>query len=374
MVALVGASHPGAGQLALALEEEPGVDRILALTRAELPMLGPKLEYVPAAPGEERFAEALAEADTVVMFPLIDATDRSEAGRRDQVLEGVRSTLKASTAATTLVLWSSGIVYGAHPDNPVPLTEASPLRPNADFAPAGLLAEVERLVLDAAGSAGLPWTASPDSPAHSAGSGNGRRGTVVLRGAAIWAPSWGTFLSRLLQAPAIAAVRGYDPPVQGLDPADAASALVLATRGELSGLYNVAPDDWVLASEAARIAGRRRLEVPERVAFTTAERLGRVGVSSAVSGELHYHMHPWVLDNRRLRAAGWAPGHTTAAAMAAAGRDLPEGVHVGRIQVRRSDIYRGAAAGLALVAALAVARRQRRARRSPSRGGAGRML
>ncbi|HEX9342329.1 MAG TPA: hypothetical protein VF995_01770 [Actinomycetota bacterium] len=347
-VALAGAAHPGAGQLALALEDDPAVERVLAFTHAELPMLGPKLEVVPAGPGEERFAKTLAEADTLVVFPLIDATDRSEAGQRDQVLEGVRAALQGATGAATVVLWSSGIVYGAHPDNPVPLTEAQPIRPNSDFAPAELLAEVERLVLDTAAAGG--------------------RGTVVLRGAAIWAPPWGTFLSRLLQAPAIAAVRGYDPPVQGLDPADAASALALATQGGLSGLYNVAPDDWVLASEAARIAGRRRLEIPERVAFTTTERLGRVGVSSAVSGELHYHMHPWVLDNRRLRAAGWAPGSTTAAAMAAAGQALPEGIHVGRIQVRRSDIYRGAAAGLALVAALAIAR-QRQARRSPTRRG-----
>ena len=345
-VALVGAAHPGARQLALALEDDPAVDRVLAFTRVELPPLGPKLEVVPAGPGEERFASALAEAHTLVVFPLIDATDRNEAGRRDAVLEGVRAALQAARGAATVVLWSSGIVYGAHPDNPVPLTEAQPVRPNGDFAPAVLLSEVERLVLDSAAS--------------------GDRGTVVLRAAGIWAPSWGTFLSRLLQAPAIAAVRGYDPPVQGLDPDDAVSALALATEGGLSGLYNVAPDDWLPASQAARLAGRRRLEVPERVAFTTAERLGRVGVSSAVPGELHYHMHQWVLDNQRLRATGWTPRSSTVAAMAAAGQSLPEGVQVGRLQMRRSNIYRGAAAGLALVAALAIAR-QRQARRSPPR-------
>lgn len=345
-VALVGAAHPGARQLALALEDDPAVERVLAFTRAELPMLGPKLEVVPAGPGEERFAEALAEADALALFPLIDATDRNEAGQRDAVLAGVRAALQAVRSAATVVLWSSGIVYGAHPDNPVPLTEAQPLRPNGDFAPAVLLAEVERLVLDTAPS--------------------GSAGTVVLRGAAIWAPAWGTFLSRLLQAPAIAAVRGYDPPVQGLDPDDAASALALAVRGSLSGLYNVAPDDWLPASEAARLAGRRRLEVPERVAFTTAERLGRVGVSSAVPGELHYHMHPWVLDNRRLRAAGWAPRSTTAAAMVAAGKALAQGAGAARLQARRNNLYRGAAAGLALVAALAIAR-QRQARRAASR-------
>jgi hypothetical protein len=78
-----------------------------------------------------------------------------------------------------------------------------------------------------------------------------------------------------------------------------------------------------------------------------------------------------VLDNARLRQAGWAPTRTSAEAFAEAGRQVPEGVMVGGVQVRRSDVVRGAAAGLALVAAVAVARRQARATRSgrPRSGG-----
>jgi nucleoside-diphosphate-sugar epimerase len=339
-VALVGALHPAARELALALEDDPGVERVLGLSRHEPPLLGPKFEFVQAGPGDPAFAPALAGVDAVVLFPLIDAADRNEEGRRSRVVEGTRRTMEAAAGAATVVLWSSGVVYGAHPDNPVPIPESQPIRPNPEFPAAGVLAESERIALEAG------------------------EAVVVLRGAGVWAPAWGTFLARSLVAPAMIGVRGQDPPLQCLAPADAVSALALAASGRLRGVYNVAPDDWVGARDAARAAGRRRLEVPQRVAQSTAERLWRAGMSAATAGELLYQMHPWVLGNARLRQAGWAPTRSSAEAFAEAGGQKPDGVLVGGVQLRRSDVYRGAAAGLALAAAVAVARRQARASRS----------
>jgi nucleoside-diphosphate-sugar epimerase len=351
-VALIGSLHPAARELALALEDDPEVERVLGLSRHEPPLLGPKFEYVQAGPGDSAFAPALDGVDTVVLFPLIDAADRSEDGRRARVVEGTRQALEAAAGAATVVLWSSGVVYGAHPGNPVPIPETHPTRPNPEFPAAGVLAESERIALEASDAANGP-------------------AVVVLRGAGVWAPGWGTFLGRSLMAPALVGVKGQDPPLQCLAPADAVSALALATTGRLRGVYNVAPDDWVEAREAARAAGRRRLEVSQRVAQATAERLWRAGMSAAAAGELAYQMHPWVLGNARLRQAGWAPTRTSAEAFAEAGAQVPEGVLVGGVQVRRSDLYRGAAAGLALVAAVAVARRQARSARSARAGAAG---
>jgi nucleoside-diphosphate-sugar epimerase len=355
-VALVGALHPAARELALALEDDPGVDRVLGLSRHEPPLLGPKFEYVQAGPGDPTFAGALAGVDTLVLFPLIDAADRNEEGRRARVVEATSQALDAAAGAATVVLWSSGVVYGAHPDNPVPIPETQPTRPNPEFPAAGVLAEGEQVALAADPAAG-----PPDGSGEPQGAGPA---VVVLRGAGVWAPAWGTFLARSLMAPAMIGVRGQEPPLQCLAPADAVSALVLATSGRLRGVYNVAPDDWVPAKDTARAAGRRRLEVPQRVAQSTAERLWRAGMSAATAGELLYQMHPWVLDNARLRQAGWAPTRSSAEAFAEAGGQVPAGVLVGGVQLRRSDVYRGAAAGLALAAAVAVARRQARASRS----------
>jgi nucleoside-diphosphate-sugar epimerase len=390
-VALVGALHPAARELALALEDDPEVERVLGLSRHEPPLLGPKFEFVQAGPGDPAFAEALAGVDTLVLFPLIDAADRNEEGRRARVLEGTRRSLEAAAGAATVVLWSSGVVYGAHPDNPVPIPETQPPRPNPEFPAAGILAESERVALAAGESRDLteservalaagesrdlteservaleatPGDGSPEGSGEPQGGAQVGRSVVVLRGAGVWAPAWGTFLARSLMAPAMVGVRGQDPPLQALAPADAVSALVLATSGRLQGVYNVAPDDWVGAKEAARAAGRRRLEVPQRVAQSTAERVWQAGMSAATAGELAFQTHPWVLDNARLRSAGWAPTRSSAEAFAEAGGQKPEGVLVGGVQIRRSDVFRGAAATLALAAAVAVARRQARAARS----------
>ena len=342
-VALVGALHPAARELALALEDDPDVERVLGLSRHEPPLLGPKFEFVQAGPGDPAFAEALAGVDTLVLFPLIDAADRNEEGRRARVIEATRRALEAAAGAATVVLWSSGVVYGAHPDNPVPIPETHPTRPNPEFPAAGILAESERVALEAAGEG---------------------TSVAVLRGAGVWAPAWGTFLARSLMAPAMVGVRGQDPPLQCLAPADAVSALALATSGQLRGIYNVAPDDWVSAKEAARAAGRRRLEVPQRVAQSSAERLWQAGMSAATAGELAFQTHPWVLDNAKLHQAGWAPTRSSAEAFAEAGGQKPAGLLVGGVQIRRSDVLRGAAATVALAAAVAVARRQARASRS----------
>ncbi|HEV2870781.1 MAG TPA: hypothetical protein VG409_05105 [Actinomycetota bacterium] len=339
---MVGALHPAARELALALEDDPEVERVLGLSRHEPPLLGPKFEFVQAGPGDPAFAGALAGVDTLVLFPLIDAADRNEEGRRARVLAGTRRSLEAAAGAATVVLWSSGVVYGAHPDNPVPIPETQPTRPNPEFPAAGILAESEQVAL----------AADP-----------GDRAVVVLRGAGVWAPAWGTFLARSLMAPAMVGVRGQDPPLQCLAPADAVSALVLATSGRLRGVYNVAPDDWVGAKDAARAAGRRRLEVPQRVAQSTAERLWQAGMSAATAGELAFLTHPWVLGNAKLRQAGWAPTRSSAEAFAEAGGQKPDGVLVGGVQIRRGDVVRGAAATLALAAVVAVARRQAKAPR-----------
>jgi nucleoside-diphosphate-sugar epimerase len=339
-VALVGTHHPGAARLALALEDEPGVERVLGLGRVAAPLLGPKFEQVVADLGDARFDAAVADADVLVLFPVVEVGERDGRGSRERLAAAVHASIGPARRAGRVVLWSSGVVYGAHPDNPVPLTEDSPTRPNFDFAAAGALAEAERLVLDP-------------------GTGNPQATRVVLRSAAIWSPSWGGFMARMLLGPAIVGVRGYDPPVQCLDPDDAARGLALAATGALDGgVYNLAPDDSVPASQLSRLTGRRRVEVPESVAFAAADRLAWLGLAGASPGELHYHMHPWVLSNAKLRAAGWSPTRSTGDALRAIGRSHPGGVVVGRFHLRRGDVLRGAAAGLALVAAVTVAARR----------------
>ncbi len=300
-IALVGAAHPAARALALALEETPGVSRVLGLSTLVPPVLGPKFEYVPMATAD-RVVRQLEDAHTVVVFPRLTPVAR-DAGRAGGVPLSIVCRILEAIAAETgspsrrVVLWSNAAVYGTRETEHAPLDEGAPLRPDPADPVAFQLARAERLVL------GLP----------------GQAGTV-LRAAPVWSDGWGTPQSRLLRSLLIPTVPGLDPPLQALHPVDAVSALILAVREERPGAYNVAPADWVHLRTAARLAGRLTFPVPESLAG-----LGVLPVTSAppvgtLSPSAWQTAHPPLLDATLLRAAGWAPSVTTAAALVEAGR------------------------------------------------------
>lgn len=237
-----------------------------------------------------------------------------------------------AAGATHVVYRSSATVYGAWPDNPVPLSEAIALRPNPGAPFAVGHAEAERLVAD--------WKAA-------------RPGTTVtvLRPATTVAPGERPRLGPLLAGYAGVAVRGASRPVQAVHVDDVAAAVLLAVDRRLDGTFNVAPDGWIPDTTARAVAGGPlRVALPEGV----VEWLTRV--SPAV---LAYAVHPWVIANDRLRAEGWAPEHSNEEALvathAASWRDLSPR--------RRQEVALGATGiGLAgaVAGAIALIRRSRR--------------
>src|SRR5256714_5153517 len=121
-VVLSGAADPLGQRVAAAIGRVVSVERVVALDRDEL--LGPDLK------------SRIEGVDAVVHL--------------DGGLEETRALLDAAGAvgATHVVLLSSATVYGAWPNNPVPLTEDAPLRPNNELDFAVRAAERERLASD----------------------------------------------------------------------------------------------------------------------------------------------------------------------------------------------------------------------------------
>ena len=189
-----------------------------------------------------------------------------------------------------VVLVSSAVVYGAWPDNPVPLPEAAPLRPNpgADLATAH--AEAERLVAE--------WRDTQP----------GAR-VVVLRPTATVTPGARNWVLPVLAGFAGVGVRGVSRPVQAVHVDDVVTAVATAVERRLDGAYNVAPDGWIGDDTARAIAGGPvRLNLPERW-VATFTRIPRA--------LLPYTMHPWVVANDRLRSEGWKAEHTNEEALVA---------------------------------------------------------
>lgn len=247
-------------------------------------------------------------------------------------IDGSRRVLDAAAAVGVrkLIRVSSATVYGAWPNNPVPLTEEAPLRPNPGFSPALHAAEVERLLAD--------W--HEGHPAVT---------ITTFRTAPVLGPGAERLPSRLLLGRPPLRVRGATPPVQAVHVDDLVAALVLAVHADLPGVYNVAADGW-LDDETARELLPRPLvpPLPAEVLERALARTWLSGLGDVPPGVVPYLVHPWVIANDRLKAAGWVPQHTNEEAILDGIDALPTPPSPLRIAALAAAVAVGAAAGWAL--------------------------
>lgn len=289
-------------------------------------------------------AELKAVMDGAQVLVHLGRTDGAEldgTGAGGVDVEGTRHLFEAagSVGIHHLVVLSSATVYGAWPNNPVPLTEEAPVRPNQSLAYATHKAEVERLAHE--------WSES-----HPAAS------VTVLRPTVAVAEERTAWLAQSLWSGS--GLRPGDglAPSQFVHLDDLAAAVDLARRRELRGAYNVAPDGWIKADDLRALAGRGpNVRLPERVVTRVAAWRWKFGLTPTPPGVVAYLAHSWVVANDRLRAAGWEPQNTNEEAYVASHRPTGWSALSGR---RRQEIALGVvgagAVGLLATVALVVRR------------------
>ncbi len=258
------------------------------------------------------------------MGPELDGT-----GAPGVDVAGTRCLLDAagSVGVEQVVVLSSAMVYGAWADNPVPLTEDAPLRPNPELTFAVRKAEVERLALE--------WSA--DHPGSS---------VAVLRPTVGVAEETTAWMARSLWQTGAVRPDDLEPPGQFLHLDDLASAIDLAWRESLDGAFNVAPDGWIPPEQIRALApAGLRLRVPGSVASAIASWRWRLGLTPTPPEMLPYTMHPWVVANDRIRARGWKPTNSNEEAFVAGVRAGPLATLNPR---RRQELALGAAGALVL--------------------------
>lgn len=264
------ADSPLGAMLAERLSPTEGVDRVLT----------------PA--DDDALAAGLRRAERVVLLAST-GTPVAGADRNSTVPVWIAGLFERAELAGVdhIVAVSSAMVYGAWPNNAVPLTEAAPLRPNPGLGFAVGLAELERRAGEWKRRSGVPLAVL-------------RPAATLLEGETHW-------LQRAVSP--IADLRADDqPPVQFLHPDDLADAVAHALRCRLDGTFNVSPDGWLSGEELRALAGARpRVRLPGRIAAGLAEVRFRAGLSRTSPGILPYVRYPWVVANDRLRSTGWSP-------------------------------------------------------------------
>lgn len=310
------------GERARAIDEVPPTDPASALVGARVVVLVAHpgdLTVVAGRRGPDGHAAAVAHAQ------------RTFAAAREVKVEHV-------------VVVTSAIVHGAHPDRPV-VHDDEPVLSGKRAVADGLLGHL--LAVEAV----VARAARRRSP-H----------ITVLRPAAVVGRGTDSFVTRHFEAPRLLVVRGVERPWQLVHVDDVGAASVFAVEHGLTGPLTVGPQDVLTPTQVSAAAGMRTVELAATTAFGTAERLHRVGVLPSPAAELAYVVYPWTVAADRLTAAGFVPRYSSADALDV----LLEGVRgrlalAGRRLERRDAAALGAAgAAVALLGTAAIWRQARR--------------
>lgn len=358
-VLVTGAGSPLGRRVVARVLEDPLVGNVVALDRpgTVLPT-GARIEPVAIDLTDPDLKRACEGVSTIVHLGTSDPAAPELAG---EALDGTgvvtgggeasRALLAAAADAgvTTLVILSSALVYGAWANNPVPLTEDAPLRPDPAVPFAIEKAEIERLAAD--------WR---DDRAGPRGAGPAVS-VAILRPTIAVASESASWLSHSPWFPAGVRIDDADPPAQFVHLDDVAAAVDLARRSRLDGTFNVAPDGWISAEQLRALKGPApRVHVPARLAERLARTRFAFGLSRTPPGILAYTRYSWVVANDRLRAAGWEPTYSNEEAFVEADRGGPlSSLDPKRRQLLAFGVVGAVAVGL-VVGVVALVRRAKR--------------
>jgi nucleoside-diphosphate-sugar epimerase len=345
VVAVTGAAHDLGLALTAKLAQSERFSRVIAIDDHRGDLTGVIWRVVdirdPALPGR------LAGIDVIVHTDMDLAADSDPRARRAYNVRGAQTVLTAAAAGGVgrVLLITSAMVYGAKPDNPVPLAESAPLSADPDASIVGDFMEIEQL--------------AERSPRTNPG-----MAITVVRPAALVGEGIDTLITRHFEAPRLLAVKGCAPRWQFCHVTDLISAVELAAAGEVKGAFAVGSTGWLEQDQVEELSGLRQIELPAGVTFATAQRLYRAGITPVPVSNLHYVVYPWVVDCRTLRDAGWRPAVTNEQALQVLLEERA-GHHAvaGRRLAKKDAGITAAGATVAVIGTAAIVRQVRKRRR-----------
>ncbi|MDQ1533321.1 MAG: hypothetical protein QOF28_1082 [Actinomycetota bacterium] len=299
-IAVTGVAGVLAQRLLPLLDKVEGIGSIVGLDVHEPARRVRRFEFHRVDVASTDLKALLDGVETIVHLAGVDSDGTGGALLTHVNVEGTRNVLEAAATVGVrrIVQTSSAAVYGAWPNNPLPLTEDAALRPNPGFLPVLHDAENERRLRE--------WCEQrPNLIA------------TTLRMAPVVGPgAHGLFARAALGRPPVS-VRGASRQIQVVHVDDAAAALALAVAGDLDGVYNVAAEGSVSEADLRGLVGSGPPALPEDLARRVLHALWSSGLGDAPPELIPYLVHSWVVASDRLRAHGWAPAHTNESAIVA---------------------------------------------------------
>lgn len=279
------------------LEREPRIDSVIGIDCAVPRQIDAykKLEFHQLDIHNRMIAELISDVDILLHMAFV-LMRRPGASDPDLVdIDGYRLVLEAGAehGVPKIIFTGSVVGYGLHPDNPIPLTENSPLRPNESLYYSRAKGQVEA-ILDRIEDEHPDIAITRLRPCTVVG---GRADRSQME----------TMLS-----PTTVLVKGCDPPFQILYETDLAQALLLAITDDLPGAYNVTPDDpKTLRHLAEARNGGRVLEIPYPLIKLLLNVLWRTQQTPFAPEWIDLSRYSLLASNDKLKSRGWQPSKTT---------------------------------------------------------------
>ena len=228
---------------------------------------------------------------------VLHATPRQRTWMERANVEGTANVIRAAVKAGVdrLVVLSSTTVYGAWPDNPVPLTEVHPPRPNPDYPYAVHKGRVEEMCRRL-------WRERPEVAC------------AVLRPPGIVGPHGEGPLADLWRGRRAIVVDGGRALGQFVHEEDVVDLILLALRARARGIFNATPDDWLPWREIWTGVGKRLLDFPWPVARWLFGVIWWLGLMNGVThpAQVGLARFSFVASNEKARRElGWRPRYST---------------------------------------------------------------
>jgi UDP-glucose 4-epimerase len=211
-------------------------------------------------------------------------------------VNGTHNVLEAADKVGTrqVLVTTSGVAYGAFPDNPVPLTEDDPVRGVAGFTYARDKTESDRLC--------QLWAAT-----------HPERVMTIVRPCIVFGPNVDNYLVRLwTKQPFAVDVGTIDRQIQFVHEDDVVEGITGLLLGRHAGAFNVAGDGLMTNRECAELIGTPTRKMPLRVYRGLARVMWKLRQSEVPPGGIEFALHSWLLSNEKLkRTTGWSPKYTS---------------------------------------------------------------
>jgi len=242
---------------------------------------------------KKKFADVIRteKPARVVHLGFIQGFRTDERERHDVNVTGTKQLLDhcIRNGVESLVVLSSGYVYGAFPENPYYLDEDSPLSASRSYPEIRDHVEVDTL------ATAFLWRYPQIR-------------TCVLRPVNVLGYYANSMISRYLRERRVPTVMGFDPMMQFIHEEDLSAAIEQAVDHRLQGVFNVTGPGEVPLRTAIREAGGEPWSIPELILRPLFRRLFRMGLSAYPPGAIDFLKYPITLSGKRFAdATGFQP-------------------------------------------------------------------